>query len=136
MTTIEGVGLIEIAQEAVSWHCNAYGDAPIYRNMLDVGGDYALRVRGEDHVWTSDTISKLQHATKANDAATYAEYATLINESSERLLTLRGLFKFKSDNKAIPLEEVEDAKEIVKRFVTGAMSFGSISREAHESHRW
>ena len=133
VTTIEGVGLLEVAQEAVMWHQNAYGDAPIYRNMLDVGGDYALRLRGEDHVWTSDTISKLQHATRANDATTYAEYAKLINESSERLLTLRGLFKFKSDKASVPLEEVEDAKEIVKRFVTGAMSFGSISHEAHST---
>jgi len=133
VTTIEGVGLLEIAQEAVSWHRDAFGDAPIYRNMLDVGGDYALRVRGEDHVWTTDTISKLQHATRANDAKTYAEYAALINESSERLLTLRGMFRFKSDNRPVPLDEVEPAKEIVKRFVTGAMSFGSISHEAHST---
>ncbi len=133
VTTIEGVGLLEVAQEAVSWHRDAFGDAPIYRNALDVGGDYALRVRGEEHVWTAATISRLQHATRANDAKTYAEYARLINESSERLLTLRGLFEFKSDQAPVPLDEVESAKEIVKRFVTGAMSFGSISHEAHST---
>ena len=133
VTTIEGIGLAEVAEEAVSWHRDAFGDAPIYRNALDVGGDYALRVRGEEHVWTAATISKLQHATRANDAKTYAEYASLINESSERLLTLRGMFEFKSDQPSVSIDEVEPAKEIVKRFVTGAMSFGSISHEAHST---
>ena len=132
-TTIEGIGLKEIAEEAVRWHRAAYGDAPIYRNALDVGGDYANRVRGEDHMWTADTISKLQHATRANDAKTFAEFSRLVNEQSERLLTLRGLFEFKWANEPVPLEEVEPAKEIVKRFATGAMSFGSISMEAHST---
>ena len=132
-TTIEGVGLREIAEEAVRWHRNAFGDAPIYRNALDVGGDYALRLRGEDHIWTTDTISKLQHATKANDAKTFAEFSRLINEQGERLLTLRGLFDFKWGKKPVPLEEVEPASEIVKRFATGAMSYGSISMEAHST---
>jgi len=130
-TTIEGVGLNEVAEEAVHWHRDAYGDAPVYRNALDVGGDYAWRVRGEDHMWTSDTIAKLQHSTRANDANTYAEYAQLVNEQNERLLTLRGLFELKFAEQPVPLEEVEPAKEIVKRFATGAMSFGSISYEAH-----
>ena len=132
-TTIEGVGLKEIAEEAVRWHRAAYGDAPIYRNALDVGGDYANRVRGEDHMWTADTISKLQHATRANDAKTFAEFSRLVNEQNERLLTLRGLFEFKWAKKPVPLDEVEPAKEIVKRFATGAMSFGSISMEAHST---
>ncbi|HEB99140.1 MAG TPA: glutamate synthase large subunit, partial [Thiotrichales bacterium] len=130
-TTIEGAGLPEIAEESVRWHRDAYGDALIYRNALDVGGDYAWRVRGEDHVWTPETIAKLQHATRANDAQTYEEYARLINEQNERLLTLRGLFEFKWADEPVPLDEVEPAKEIVKRFATGAMSFGSISWEAH-----
>jgi len=130
-TTIEGAGLKEIAAEAVRWHRDAYGNNPIYANALDVGGDYAYRVRGEDHVWTPDTIAKLQHATRANDARTYREYTQLVNEQNERLLTLRGLFELKFANQPVPLDEVEPAKEIVKRFATGAMSFGSISWEAH-----
>ncbi len=132
-TTIEGVGLAEVAEEAARWHRDAYSDAPIYRNALDVGGDYAYRLRGEDHMWTPDSIAKLQHATRANDAATFAEFARLVNEQNERLLTLRGLFEFKFAAEPVPLDEVEPAKEIVKRFATGAMSFGSISYEAHST---
>ncbi len=132
-SVIEGIGLREIAEEAVRWHRNAFGDAPIYRNALDVGGDYANRVRGEDHMWTADTISKLQHATRANDAKTFAEFSRLVNEQNERLLTLRGLFEFKWAKEPVPIEEVEPASEIVKRFATGAMSFGSISMEAHST---
>ena len=132
-TTIEGIGLKEVAEEAVRWHRNAYGDAFIYRKHLDVGGDYAWRVRGEDHVWTPDTIAKLQHAVRGDDFATYEEFARQVNEQSERLLTLRGLMEFKWADEPIPLEEVEPASEIVKRFATGAMSFGSISYEAHST---
>jgi len=132
-TTIEGVGLAEIAEEAVRWHRDAYGDAPIYRNNLDVGGDYAFRVRGEDHMWTPDTISKLQHSTRANDAKTFREFARMVNDQNKRLLNLRGLFEFNFDGTPVPLDEVEPAKEIVKRFSTGAMSFGSISEEAHST---
>ncbi|MDD5034246.1 MAG: glutamate synthase large subunit [Methylococcaceae bacterium] len=130
-STTGGAGLAEIAEETVRRHRLAFGDAPIYRNALDVGGEFAYRVRGEDHIWTPETISKLQHATRANDAKTYAEYAKLINEQNEHLLTLRGLMGFKFDADPIALEEVEPAKDIVKRFATGAMSFGSISWEAH-----
>ncbi len=132
-TTIEGIGLDEVAQEAVRWHQNAFGDALIYRKQLDVGGDYAWRQRGEAHVWTPDTIAKLQHAVRGNDAKTYEQYSRLINEQSEKLLTLRGLMEFKWAENPIPLEEVEPAREIVKRFATGAMSFGSISYEAHST---
>ncbi|HHH13389.1 MAG TPA: glutamate synthase large subunit, partial [Thiolapillus brandeum] len=132
-TTIEGIGLEEVSEEAVRWHRNAYGDAFIYRKHLDVGGDYAWRVRGEDHVWTPDTIAKLQHAVRGDDFATYEEFARQVNEQSERLLTLRGLMEFKWADEPIPLEEVEPASEIVKRFATGAMSFGSISYEAHST---
>ncbi len=132
-TTIEGIGLPEVAEEAVRWHRNAYGDAFIYRKHLDVGGDYAWRVRGEDHVWTPDTIAKLQHAVRGNDFATYEAFARHVNEQNERLLTLRGLMEFKWADEPIPLDEVEPASEIVKRFATGAMSFGSISYEAHST---
>jgi glutamate synthase (NADPH/NADH) large chain len=132
-TTIEGAGLEEIARSAVDWHEKAFGSLHIYRKHLDVGGDYAFRLRGESHSWTPDTIAKLQHATRANDASTYAEYAQLINEQNKDLKTLRGLFEFRFDRDSVPLEEVEPASEIVKRFATGAMSFGSISYEAHST---
>jgi glutamate synthase (NADPH/NADH) large chain len=129
--TIGGAGLQEIAEETVRRHRLAFSDAPIYRNALDVGGEYAFRVRGEDHVWTPETISKLQHATRTNSWDTYLDYTRSINEQSERLLTLRGLMDFKYADQPVPLDEVEPAAEIVKRFATGAMSFGSISWEAH-----
>jgi glutamate synthase (NADPH/NADH) large chain len=132
-TSIEGIGLAEVSAEAVRWHENAFGNAQIYKHHLDVGGDYAYRVRGENHVWTPETIAKLQHAVRGNDAKTYAEYSKLINEQNEKLLTLRGLMDFNFADTAIPLDEVEPAKEIVKRFATGAMSFGSISYEAHST---
>ena len=132
-TSIEGIGLAEVSAEAVRWHENAFGNAQIYKHHLDVGGDYAYRVRGENHVWTPETIAKLQHAVRGNDATTYAEYSKLINEQNEKLLTLRGLMDFNFADKAISIDEVEPAKEIVKRFATGAMSFGSISYEAHST---
>jgi glutamate synthase (NADPH/NADH) large chain len=130
-TTIEGAGLAEIATETVRWHSDAWSDAPVYRDKLDVGGDYAFRLRGEDHMWTPESIAKLQHATRANNPETYREYAQLVNEQNQHLLTLRGLFEFTFTNEPVPLDEVEPAKELVKRFATGAMSFGSISYEAH-----
>jgi len=132
-TAVEGVGLKEVAEETVRLHRLAYSDAPLYRNQLDPGGEYAYRTRGEAHMWTPDAIAKLQHATRANNYSTFKEYSRLINEQSERLLTLRGLFSIKESDKPLPLEEVEPAKEIVKRFATGAMSLGSISHEAHST---
>ena len=129
--TTGGSGLAEIAEETVRRHRVAYGNAPIYRNALDVGGEYAYRVRGEEHVWTPETISKLQNATRTNNWNTYLDYTRSINEQNERLLTLRGLLDFSYDCTPVPIEEVESAKDIVKRFATGAMSFGSISYEAH-----
>ena len=132
-TTIEGIGLAEVAAEAVRRHHDAFGDKQIYRKHLDVGGDYAFRLRGEGHAWTPETISKLQHAVRGNSASTYAEYSKLVNEQNENLLTLRGLFEFKFACEPVPLDEIEPAKEIVKRFATGAMSFGSISYEAHST---
>jgi glutamate synthase (NADPH/NADH) large chain len=104
----------------------------VLATMLDAGGEYAWRTRGEEHMWTPDAIAKLQHSTRANNWNTYKEYAQIINDQSKRHMTLRGLFEFKIDPaKAIPVDEVEPAKEIVKRFATGAMSLGSISTEAH-----
>jgi glutamate synthase (NADPH/NADH) large chain len=134
-TRIEGVAVDEIAEETVRRHRDAFGDAPVYRSALDVGGDYALRLRGEDHVWTAQTVSALQHAVRGNSLDQYKAFAKIVNEQTERLLTIRGLFRVKSaeddGRKPVPIEEVEPAKNIVRRFSTGAMSFGSISREAH-----
>ena len=130
-STIEGAGLAEISEETVKRHRLAYGNAPLYRNTLDIGGEYAYRVRGETHTWTPATISTLQHATRNNSAEGYAEFCKLIDEQNEALLTLRGLMSLKEEATPIPLDEVEPVTEILKRFATGAMSFGSISFEAH-----
>jgi len=131
-SNVEGIGVFEVAEEALRLHALAFGNDPVLMDKLDAGGEYAFRVRGEDHMWTPDAIAKLQHSTRSNNFSSYKEYAQIINDQSRRHLTLRGLFEFKLDpTKAIPLDEVEPAKEIVKRFATGAMSLGSISTEAH-----
>ena len=104
-STIEGVGFREIAEEAVTRHRNAYGDSPLYRSMLDVGGDYAFRLRGEDHAWTPQSVAKLQHAVRGNVASEYKAFAETINEQSERLLTIRGLMQFKFADKPVPVED-------------------------------
>ncbi|WP_426073971.1 glutamate synthase-related protein [Janthinobacterium sp. DSP2-3-3] len=131
-SNVEGIGVFEVAEEALRLHALAFGNDPVLADKLDAGGEYAFRVRGEDHMWTPDAIAKLQHSTRSNNFSSYKEYAQIINDQSRRHLTLRGLFEFKLDpTKAIPLDEVEPAKEIVKRFATGAMSLGSISTEAH-----
>ena len=132
-TTVEGIGLEQVAEEAARWHAQGYGDEQIYKKHLDVGGDYAFRLRGEDHAWTPETIAQLQHAARANSFETYEQFARLINEQNERLLTFRGLMDFKWAEVPLLIDEVEPAKEIVKRFATGAMSFGSISYEAHST---
>ncbi|PXX42054.1 glutamate synthase-related protein [Undibacterium pigrum] len=131
-SNVEGIGVFEVAEEALRLHKAAFGLDPVLENALDAGGEYAFRVRGEDHMWTPDAIAKLQHSTRANNYNSYKEYAQIINDQSKRHMTLRGLFEFKIDpSKAIALDQVEPAKEIVKRFATGAMSLGSISTEAH-----
>jgi glutamate synthase (NADPH/NADH) large chain/glutamate synthase (ferredoxin) len=131
-TRVGGIGVFEIAEEAIRMHKAAFSDNPVLATMLDAGGEYAWRARGEEHMWTPDAIAKLQHSTRANNWNTYKEYAQIINDQSKRHMTLRGLFEFKIDpSKAISIDEVEPAKEIVKRFATGAMSLGSISTEAH-----
>ena len=136
-TQIEGVGLEEVARETVERHRLAFGDVPVLRNALDVGGEYAFRVRGEAHTWRPDVVADLQHAVRGELPEKYRDYARAVNEQSEQLLTLRGMFRIKNADEIgqtpIPLEEVEPAPEIVKRFATGAMSFGSISREAHST---
>jgi glutamate synthase (NADPH/NADH) large chain len=134
-TQIEGVGLREIATETCERHRLAFSNAPVLKNALDVGGEYAYRIRGEAHVWRPNVVADLQHAVRGNIADKYHSYARQVNEQSEQLMTMRGLFRIKSaeesGRKPVPIEEVEPAAEIVKRFATGAMSFGSISREAH-----
>ena len=131
-TQVGGIGIFEVAEEALRNHTAAYGSDPVLETMLETGGEYAWRNRGEEHMWTPDAIAKLQHATRSGKFDTFKEYAQIINDQSKRHLTLRGLFEFKIDPaKAIPVEEVESAADIVKRFATGAMSLGSISTEAH-----
>ena len=131
-SSVEGIGLFEVAEEAIRVHQAAFGGDPVLARALDAGGEYAFRVRGEEHMWTPDAIAKLQHATRSNSYSTYKEYAQIINDQSRRHMTFRGLFEFRFDAcKPVPIEEVEPAKEIVKRFATGAMSLGSISTEAH-----
>ena len=132
VTQIEGVGLDEISKEAVMRHQLAYGNSAIHQNALDVGGEYAWRVRGEEHALGPETIAKLQHAVRTSNYELYKEFADHINNQAGRLVTLRGLFKFKT-SKSISIDDVEPATNIVKRFATGAMSFGSISHEAHST---
>jgi glutamate synthase (NADPH/NADH) large chain len=128
---IEGVGLEEIAEETVRRHRLAFGDAPDYREALDVGGELAFRVSGERHVWTSDTVSLLQHAVRGNNFRKFKEFTRRVGEQDDGIVALRALLDFKLAADPIPLEEVEPAATIVKRFSSGAMSFGSISWEAH-----
>ena len=132
-TTIEGIGLKEVAEEAVLRHAQAYGDNPLYKGMLDVGGIYQYRLRGEAHAWTPQSVAQLQHAVRGNDPKNYADFAASINEQSERLLTSRGLMELRNADQPLDIDDVEPAAEIVKRFSTGAMSFGSISHEAHST---
>jgi glutamate synthase (NADPH/NADH) large chain len=128
---IEGIGLLEVAEETVTRHRLAFGDAAILRQALDVGGDIAYRVRGEQHIWTPETISLLQHAVRSGNRELFSQYSQKVNDRSERLCNLRGLFNLRPIGDPVPIDEVEPASEIVKRFSTGAMSFGSISWEAH-----
>ncbi len=131
---IGGIGLDMIADEALRRHAHAYPPVRMPAELdLDVGGQYQWRRSGEHHLFNPLSIARLQHATRANDDAIYKDYARLVNDQSHRLGTLRGLLEFKTLGEPIPLDEVEPWTEIVKRFKTGAMSFGSISQEAHET---
>jgi glutamate synthase (NADPH) large chain len=130
---IEGVGLNVLAREAQLKHTYAFQPLTESETELVVGGQYQYREGGEYHLLNPQTISKLQHAVRQNNPATFQEYTDLLDDQNRTLCTLRGLLKLKYSEHPIPLEEVEPAKEIVKRFTTGAMSFGSISKEAHET---
>jgi glutamate synthase (NADPH) large chain len=134
-TQVEGAGLRQVARETAERHRQAFGDVPVLENALDVGGEYAYRIRGEAHVWRPSVVADLQHAVRGNLPDKYRAYARQINDQSEQLMTLRGLFRLKTwqemGRTPVRLTEVEPAAKIVRRFSTGAMSFGSISREAH-----
>ncbi len=128
---IGGIGLKEIALEAIARHESAFQQRPAGALELDFGGEYHFRHEGERHLWNPTTVSRLQHAVMSDDVNAYEDYARAVNEQSKQLCTLRGLFEFTESN-PVSLDEVEPASEIVKRFCTGAMSHGSISKEAHE----
>jgi glutamate synthase (NADPH) large chain len=130
---LEGIGLDVLAREAQMKHDFAFRPLTEFETELSVGGNYHQRVNGEYHLLNPLTISKLQQAVRTESFTTFQEYTDLIDRQSSSLCTLRGLMKLKKSEKPVPIEEVEPAKEIVKRFTTGAMSFGSISKEAHET---
>src|SRR5665213_2235191 len=129
---IQGVGLDVIAEEALARHHHAFPDRQV-NGVLDAGGQYQWRDNGEFHLFNPQTIHKLQNACRTGNYKTFQEYAALINNQAKNLCTLRGLLDFKFAENPIPIEEVESVDEIVKRFKTGAMSYGSISKEAHEA---
>jgi glutamate synthase domain-containing protein 2/glutamate synthase domain-containing protein 1/glutamate synthase domain-containing protein 3 len=129
---IGGIGIDIVAEESLRRHKTGYPDDTIYDHMLDVGGNYAWRAQGEHHQYNPQTIALLQHSVRSNDFKTFKKFSDLVNNQSSNLATIRGLLSFKK-RKAIDLDEVEPAIEIVKRFATGAMSYGSISKEAHET---
>jgi glutamate synthase (NADPH) large chain len=134
-TLIEGVGLAEIARETCERHASAFSDDPVLARSLEVGGEYAFRMRGEAHAWTPSNIAALQHAVRGNSFEKYQDFADAVNSAARQMSTIRGLFKIRKAEedarKPVSLDEVEPAASIVRRFSTGAMSFGSISREAH-----
>ncbi|WP_233713826.1 glutamate synthase large subunit [Aquamicrobium zhengzhouense] len=136
-TTIEGIGLEQMCAETVRRHRDAFGDDPVLKNALEVGGEYSYRMRGEAHMWTPDAVASLQHAVRKGSWETFKEFSAQIDGENARAKQIRGLFHIKlaeeTGRKPVPLEEVEPVAEIVKRFSTGAMSFGSISREAHST---
>ena len=134
-TMIEGVGLEEVAAETVSRHASAFGPDPVLRNALEVGGDYLYRMRGEAHMWSPDAVATLQHAVRNGSWETFKQFSAEIDNETTQAKTIRGLFRIrkadKTGRKPVALDKVMPAADIVKRFSTGAMSFGSISREAH-----
>jgi glutamate synthase domain-containing protein 2/glutamate synthase domain-containing protein 3/glutamate synthase domain-containing protein 1 len=130
---ISGIDLDVIAEECLRRHDKAYPRQTQAKALLDLGGQYHFRAQGERHLWNPTTVAKLQHAVRTEDAKSYKEYSDSINFATQGLITLRGMWDFASNGAGVPLAEVEPATEIVKRFATGAMSFGSISAEAHEN---
>ena len=129
---IEGIGLEVLGREAIARHRQGFPGGPAGKPLLDVGGQYQWRRDGEFHLFNPESVAKLQLATRHGDYRLFKQYSALINNQSRNLCTLRGLFKLKKGS-PVPLDEVEPAAEIVQRFATGAMSFGSISKEAHEN---
>ncbi|MBC7782541.1 MAG: glutamate synthase large subunit, partial [Burkholderiales bacterium] len=130
---IQGITLDIVSTEAMMRHRRGFPPIRVDSETLEVGGFYQYRRNGEHHAWNPDTVAKLQHAVRIDSFKTFQEYSKLLNDESRTHCTLRGLLQFKSPNAPVPIEEVEEAKDIVKRFVTGAMSFGSISKETHET---
>ncbi len=130
---IGGIGLKEITEEISLRHHNAFPERQIKKPDLEWGGEYQWRRDGEYHLFNPDTVFKLQHATRSGQYEIFKQYTDLVNDQNENLATLRGLFEFNANGKSIPLEEVESIAAIIKRFSTGAMSYGSISKEAHET---
>ncbi|MCI0364277.1 MAG: glutamate synthase-related protein, partial [Phycisphaerales bacterium] len=130
---IEGVGLDVLAREALMKHEHAFRPVTDFDTELAIGGNYQYRIRGEYHLFNPLTVSKLQHAVRQESFQTFKEYTDLIDNQNEQLCTLRGLLEIRKSDNPAPLEDVEPAASIVKRFATGAMSFGSISKEAHET---
>ena len=130
---IEGMGLDEIAKEALAKHHIAFSKTEIPVERLPVGGLYQWKRKGEEHLFNPQTIHLLQHATKTNDYTTFKKYSKTVNDQSEKACTLRSLLDFKRNREPISIDEVEPAENIFKRFATGAMSFGSISHEAHST---
>src|SRR5262249_55738333 len=136
VSRLGGVGLDELAAEVGRRHALAYPDRPDERahRELEVGGEYQWRREGEIHLFNPETVFKLQHATRPKRSDVYQEYTRLVDDQSPRLATLRGLFRFREGVRPpVPLDEVEPVSAIVRRFATGAMSYGSISKEAHET---
>ncbi len=132
-TRVEGIGIDVIAEEVLARHARAYPDREVRVKDLDTGGEYQWRRDGEYHLFNPDTVFKLQHATRSGQWKIYKEYTSLVDDQSTNMATLRGLMDFQYAEKPIPIEEVEPVEEIRKRFATGAMSYGSISSEAHET---
>ncbi len=134
-TTIEGIGLEQMCAETVRRHRDAFGEDPVLKHALEVGGEYMYRMRGEAHMWTPDAVATLQHAVRKGSWETFKEFSREIDGEAARARTIRGLFRIRTAGETgrapVPLDEVEPAADIVRRFSTGAMSFGSISREAH-----
>jgi len=130
---IGGVGIDIVAEEVAIRHTRAFGRQPVRPQELEAGGEYQWRRDGEYHLFNPDTVFKLQHATRSGQYTIFKEYTRAVDVQNEHRATLRGLFRFKPSGKKIPLEDVEPVEAIVKRFATGAMSYGSISQEAHET---
>ena len=130
---IDGIGLTEISEEVLAHHGRAFPDRPVRSADLEWGGQYQWRREGEYHMYNPDTVHKLQYSTSTNNYELFKKFTATANETEQKLCTLRGMLEFKLADEPLPLDEVEPVEAIVTRFATGAMSFGSISAEAHET---